>query len=111
MSLVENLLNQISTKELGGISKPASFDMNDDTFAKLLEKELNARIEEPQSNILNNLLAFPLGKKWYKELIVYNIIIEIPYTIMLNNPYPSEYTTENIIPNTKAVIPKPPPTI
>ena len=29
MSLVENLINQISTKELGGISKPSGFDMNE----------------------------------------------------------------------------------
>lgn len=60
MSLVENLLNQISTKELGGISKPIGFDMNDNTFAKLLEKELNTKIEEPKSNILNNL-GIPAG--------------------------------------------------
>ena len=37
MSIVENLVNQISTKGLGGITKPFGFDMEDDTFAKLLE--------------------------------------------------------------------------
>ena len=41
MSLVENLINQISTQGLGGISKPLSFDLNDDTFANLLEKQMN----------------------------------------------------------------------
>ena len=37
MSLVENLINQISTQGLGGITKPFGFDMNDDTFANLLD--------------------------------------------------------------------------
>jgi len=60
MSLVENLINQISTKELGGITKPSGFDMNDDTFAKLLEKELNANIEETQTGIMGNL-GVPAG--------------------------------------------------
>lgn len=41
MSLVENLINQISTQGVGGISKPVGFDMEDDTFAKLLEKQMN----------------------------------------------------------------------
>ena len=41
MSLVENLINQISTKELGGLTKPTGFDMDDDTFAKLLEKQMD----------------------------------------------------------------------
>lgn len=60
MSLVENLINQISTKELGGITKPSGFDVNDDTFAKLLEKELNSKLEETQSNIMGNL-GVPAG--------------------------------------------------
>lgn len=60
MSLVENLINQISTKELGGITKPSGFDMDDDTFAKLLEKELNSKLEEPQLNILGSL-GVPAG--------------------------------------------------
>ena len=41
MSLVENLINQITTQGLGGITKPLGFDMNDDTFANLLEKQMH----------------------------------------------------------------------
>lgn len=40
MSLVENLINQISTNGLSGISNPQDFDLEDDTFAKLLEKQM-----------------------------------------------------------------------
>ena len=40
MSLVENLVNQITSDKTGGIVKPQGFDMNDTTFAKLLEKNL-----------------------------------------------------------------------
>ena len=42
MSLVENLINQISTSGLGGISNPQNFDLEDDTFAKLLEKQMSS---------------------------------------------------------------------
>ena len=40
MSLVENLVNQISTNGLGGVTKPQGFDLNDDTFAKLLQDKM-----------------------------------------------------------------------
>ena len=53
MSLVENLINQISTQGLGGITKPLNFDMEDDTFAKLLENQLNS----PQLVSTNNLVG------------------------------------------------------
>lgn len=45
MSLVENLINQISTQGLNGITTPVGFDMNDDTFAKLLDKQMNLPTE------------------------------------------------------------------
>ena len=45
MSLVENLINQISTQGLSGITKPLGFDIEDDTFAKLLEKQMNSTNE------------------------------------------------------------------
>ena len=38
MSLVENLVNQISTKGLGGVTKPQGFDLDDNTFENLLQK-------------------------------------------------------------------------
>ena len=55
MSMIENLVNQISTKELGGITKPSGFNMDDDTFAKLLEKQMNSTEE---SSPINNLGSF-----------------------------------------------------
>lgn len=40
MSIVENLINQITEQSTGGIIKPQGFDMNDDTFEKLLQKSM-----------------------------------------------------------------------
>ena len=40
MSLVENLVNQISTNGLGGITKPQGFDLSDDTFEKMLQDKM-----------------------------------------------------------------------
>ena len=56
MSLVENLINQISTGGLNGITNPlGNIDLNDDTFAKLLDKQLNSINNETQSNFVGNL--------------------------------------------------------
>ena len=41
MSLVENLVNQIAKNGLNGITQPNNFDLQDDTFAKLLDKQMN----------------------------------------------------------------------
>ena len=60
MSLVENLINQISTKELGGLTKPTGFDMDDDTFAKLLEKQMDNSTTVSLDNSLGNM-GMPAG--------------------------------------------------
>ena len=60
MSLVENLINQISTGELGGITKPQGFDLSDDTFAKLLEKQLNSTQDAQVADLTGNFGA-PAG--------------------------------------------------
>ena len=61
MSLVENLINQITTQGLGGITKPQGFDMEDDTFSRLLEKGMNAYNNEIQpSNTIGHMGA-PAG--------------------------------------------------
>jgi hypothetical protein len=60
MSIVENLVNQISTKGLGGITKPFGFDMEDDTFAKLLEKQMNSTQELNSNNFVGSMGA-PAG--------------------------------------------------
>lgn len=60
MSLVENLINQISNNGLGGITKPQGFDLSDDTFAKLLEKQLNSNSEPQAINQLGQIGA-PAG--------------------------------------------------
>ena len=54
MSLVENLVNQISTNGLGGITKPQGFDMNDTTFEKLLQS-MNQAEQKEQVSPLGNL--------------------------------------------------------
>ena len=60
MSLVENLINQITTQGLGGITKPIGFDMNDDTFANLLEKQMNSTNEITTTNTVGQMGA-PAG--------------------------------------------------
>ena len=56
MSLVENLVNQISTNGLGGITKPQGFDLNDATFDNLLQHAMgnNAALND-KLQILGNL--------------------------------------------------------
>ncbi len=61
MSLVENLINQISTNGLNGITNPlGNFDLNDDTFAKLLDKQLNSINNDTPSNFVGNF-GMPAG--------------------------------------------------
>jgi len=56
MNLAENLVNQISTKGLGGITIPQSFDLSDTTFDNLLQKAMvnNAELND-KLQILGNL--------------------------------------------------------
>ena len=79
MSLVENILSQISTHGLGGVTKPQGFDMNDDTFEKILQsigKEgaaLNDKLQalgnlgQPSGMIIepldDNLSVKPIGQE------------------------------------------------
>ena len=61
MSLVENLINQISTGGLNGTTNPlGSIDINDDTFAKLLDKQLNSINNDTPSNFVGTMGA-PAG--------------------------------------------------
>ena len=61
MSLVENLINQISTSGLNGITSPlGNFDLSDDTFSKLLDKQLNSAQENTPSNFVGNF-GIPAG--------------------------------------------------
>ena len=60
MSLVENLINQISTQGMGAITKPTGFDMDDDTFAKLLDKQLNSNQLSSSNNFIGEMGA-PAG--------------------------------------------------
>ena len=60
MSLVENILNQISTQGLGGITSPQNFDLDDDTFAKLLEKQRESSLGEVQQNTIGQM-GMPAG--------------------------------------------------
>jgi hypothetical protein len=60
MSLVENLINQISTSGLSGITKPTGFDLDDDTFSKLLDKQLASSQNIVQNNFIGNM-GMPAG--------------------------------------------------
>ncbi len=63
MSLIENLINQISMQGLGGITKPQGFDLNDTTFEKLLMQEMNRGIEGDMSGKIQNIgnMGAPAG--------------------------------------------------
>lgn len=61
MSLVENLINQISTQGLSGITNPLSaINLEDDTFSKLLDKQLHSTQETTPSNFVGNF-GMPAG--------------------------------------------------
>ena len=61
MSLVENLINQISTNGLGGITNPQNFDLEDNTFAKLLEKQMTKVESNNEITSLFGELGAPTG--------------------------------------------------
>lgn len=61
MSLVENLINQISTKGLGSITSPQSFDLDDDTFSKLLEKNMNTNAQVSTTSNFVGEMGMPAG--------------------------------------------------
>ena len=60
MSIVENLINQITEQSTGGITKPQGFDMNDDTFEKLLQKSMGNIGQNIQTDAVSQLGA-PAG--------------------------------------------------
>lgn len=60
MSLVENLVSQLSASALGGITKPQGFDLNDDTFAKLLQSA-SQNLEKTQPNLFGTQFGAPAG--------------------------------------------------
>lgn len=58
MSLVENLVSQISTNGLGGVTKPQGFDLNDDTFEQILKginKGMNGTELNDQLNTIGRM--------------------------------------------------------
>ncbi len=60
MSILENIVSQITSTATGGLTKPQSFDLNDDTFAKLLMKASEIQPTEEQNNMFSNL-GVPAG--------------------------------------------------
>lgn len=61
MSLVENLISQISTKGLGSITTPQGFDLEDDTFSKLLEKSMASNPQNLSTSSLVGEMGVPVG--------------------------------------------------
>lgn len=49
MSLVSNFIGNISNVGLSGFQAIQNFDLNDTTFEKLLEKQLQTGVDEPQT--------------------------------------------------------------
>lgn len=60
MSILENIVSQITSNATGGLTKPQGFDLSDDTFAKLLMKASEVSPTEEQNNMFANLGA-PAG--------------------------------------------------
>lgn len=60
MSILENIVSQISSTATGGLTKPQVFDLDDDTFAKLLMKASEVSPVEEQNNMFSNL-GVPAG--------------------------------------------------
>lgn len=60
MSILENIVSQITSNATGSISKPQSFDLSDDTFANLLKKASEVSPLEEQNDMFSNL-GVPAG--------------------------------------------------
>lgn len=60
MSLVENIINQITSNGINGTSNLQNFDLNDDTFAKLLNKQLEQNETISTDNFLGQI-GMPAG--------------------------------------------------
>ncbi len=58
MSLVSNFIGNISNAGLNPVQAVQNFDLNDTTFEKLLEKQLQSEVTEPQAV---NGLGMPPG--------------------------------------------------
>lgn len=62
MSLIENIISQISSTASSGITNPLGVDLNDDTFAKLLEQQrLALKTKETESMNVLGELGMPAG--------------------------------------------------
>lgn len=61
MSITENIINQLSSQGIGNITKPQGFDLNDLTFAKLLEKSMSAQNVDAQQGNLAGGIGVPAG--------------------------------------------------
>ena len=57
MDLVSNLANTVLSKAMEGASQEntAQFDLNDNTFSNLLDKQLNNQLEQNGKNFIDNL--------------------------------------------------------
>lgn len=60
MSILENIVSQISSSATGGLAKLQGFDLEDDTFAKLLLKASSVSQVEEQNDMFSNL-GVPAG--------------------------------------------------
>lgn len=61
MSITENIINQLSNQTLGAVSKPQGFDLNDTTFANLLEKSMKVQSVDNQQGHLIAGMGAPAG--------------------------------------------------
>ncbi len=60
-SIVSNLIEQISSSSIGGLNQTQKFDLEDMTFAKLLEKQGLKLQEADSSNAITGQLGMPAG--------------------------------------------------
>lgn len=60
-SIVSNLIEQISSSASNGINKTQAFDLEDMTFAKLLEKQGLKLQETNSTNSITGQLGMPVG--------------------------------------------------
>ncbi len=60
-SIVSNLIEQISSSSVGGLNQTQKFDLEDMTFAKLLEKQGLKLQEADSSNAITGQIGMPAG--------------------------------------------------
>ncbi len=108
MSLVSNFVGNISSSGIAGLKQNQSFDLSDNTFSDLLEKQMQAESTENTNNIFASL-GMPAGMQIEsidfskKDINQTSSIIESTDINKIENTNPIDLDSNNQITTSEAV--------